>query len=62
MDSYLNDPQLPMGFGMALAQNLPAMEYFSALPRDRQQQIIQQTHAVRSKADMRAFVAGLTRS
>ncbi|MGX8709281.1 hypothetical protein [Clostridium sp. KNHs216] len=51
--------ELPLGFGMALAQNAQAMEYFSALPQQRQEDIVQQTHAIQSKQEMQDYVQGL---
>ncbi len=50
---------IPMGFGMALAENLDAMQYFSNLPRDRQQSIIAQTKSIASKEEMQRFVNSL---
>lgn len=52
--SLLND--IPMGFGMALAKNVNAMEYFAGLPRERQAEIVRQTHEIASKQEMQAFV------
>lgn len=52
--------ELPLGFGMALAQNEKAMEYFSALPKAKQQEILEHTHEVRSNREMHDFVAGIT--
>jgi len=51
--------ELPLGFGMALTQNAQAMEYFSALPQQRQEDIVQQTHAIQSKQEMQDYVQGL---
>ncbi len=51
--------ELPLGFGMALTQNAQAMEYFSALPQQRQEDIVQQTHAIQSKQEMQNYVQGL---
>lgn len=53
---------IPMGLGMALAQNLDAMNYFSHLGNDRQKEIIDHTHQIRSKAEMRDFVSHITDS
>ena len=39
---------LPLGFGMALAQHPEAMARFSALSEEEQQAIIDGTHAVRN--------------
>ncbi|WP_419196103.1 hypothetical protein [Caproiciproducens galactitolivorans] len=50
---------LPLGFGMALAQNEEAMEYFSALPRAKQQEILDHTHEVNSNGEMHEFVASI---
>ena len=60
----MDDPNplrdLPMGFGMALTQNPQAMAWFSGLPTEQQRQIIDQTHSIRSKAEMQSFVRHLT--
>lgn len=50
------EQELPLGFGMALAQNLEAMQRFSALPESRKKEIINGTHSVTSKAEMRRYV------
>lgn len=51
---------LPLGFGMALAQNEPAMERFASLAEAEKQAVIQRTHQVKSKEEMRNLVAELT--
>ncbi len=53
---------LPMGFGMALAQNVRAMEVFSALPPDAQRRVVDGTHAIRSRQEMAAYVEDLTQN
>ncbi|MEG0615662.1 MAG: hypothetical protein RR540_07890 [Oscillospiraceae bacterium] len=50
---------LPVGFEMALAENLDAMNYFSSLPSGRQNEIISFTHQINSKQEMRKFVRSL---
>ncbi len=50
---------LPMGFGMALAQNMGAMERFSALSAQEQQQLLDRAGSVRSKAEMQALVSSI---
>lgn len=52
--------ELPMGFGMALAQNEAAMHKFESLSAQEKQAIIDRTHSVTSKAEMKALVASLT--
>jgi len=54
--SLLDDHNVPIGLGMALAQNLNAMNYFATLDDMGQQSVIEQSHQVRSKEEMRAFV------
>lgn len=51
---------LPLGFGMALAKNVQAMECFAGLPEQRQEEIIQSTHKIQSKQEMDDFVQNLT--
>ena len=59
MKNYANGPEIPMGLGMALAQNTPAMNHFSALPDDQKQRIIEHTHQIQSKEQMQQFVQKL---
>lgn len=51
--------ELPLGFGMALAQNETAMQRFEAMTEPEKQAILQQTHNIRSKKEMRQFVSQL---
>ena len=51
---------LPLGFGMALEQNVEAMQCFSALPRQKQKEIIDHTSQIESKKEMQAYVQSLT--
>lgn len=49
-------PSLPVGLGMALAQNVDSMNYFSSLSPDEQQEIINHTHTIQSKREMEEYV------
>ena len=49
--------ELPMGFGMALMRDPAAMQWFSDLSVSAQQAIVEHTHSIRSKEEMRAFVS-----
>lgn len=51
--------ELPLGLGMALAQNETAMQRFESLSEPEKQAIIQRTHAVQSKQEMHALVSSL---
>lgn len=55
----MEQQELPMGFGMALAQHPEAMQRFAALSEAEQQAIVSGTHAVRSKREMQAYVEQL---
>ncbi|NMP37822.1 MAG: hypothetical protein GX051_06815 [Clostridiales bacterium] len=50
---------IPLGLGMAFAQNTDAMEYFSSLSKTRQQQIIDKAHSIGSSQEMQALVKNL---
>lgn len=52
----MDNNEMPMGFGMALAMNQRAMEKFALLPENIKQQIISGTHSVSSKAEMKEYV------
>ena len=56
--SLLNS-DVPMGLGMALAQNVEAMQAFSAMEPAKQRAIIDRTHTIGSKKEMQAFVSRL---
>lgn len=51
--------ELPLGFGMALAQNEKAMRAFEAMTDAQKQAVIQRTHSVSSRREMRQLVAEL---
>lgn len=50
---------LPMGLGMALAQDFNSMQYFASLSLDAQRAIIDQTHSINSRDEMQSFVQSL---
>lgn len=53
-------PQIPLGLGYALAENTAALKYFAELSSERQQQIIDRTGTINSRAEMRNFVRNMT--
>ena len=52
MENY----QMPIGLGMALAQRPEAMEKFANLSETKKQEFIKGTHSVSSKEEMRQYV------
>lgn len=52
MENY----EIPIGLGMALAQRPEAMEKFTALNGAKKQEIINGTHSISSKEEMRQYV------
>ena len=57
MDFY----KVPIGFGMALAMNQPAMNAYSAMTEEQKQAILSQAHNVRSEQEMNRIVNGLAK-
>ena len=51
--------ELPLGLGMALAQNEAAMKQFEALSEAEKKRFTVRAHGVRSKQEMRRLVDGL---
>lgn len=56
---FSNLDEMPLGFGMALAQDLDAMKQFSKLPVSKQKEIISKTRDVNSRREMQAYVQQL---
>lgn len=48
--------ELPMGFGAALAQNEEAMQKFSMLTVEEKDEIINGTHVIKSRREMKDYV------
>lgn len=61
MNSPLND-DIPMGLGMALAKNLDAMQMFTEMSVEKQQEVINKTHSIKSKKEMQSFVNSIANS
>lgn len=55
----MSEIDLPLGLGMALAQNEAAMKAFESLSESEKQAIVQRTHGVRSRREMQQLVASL---
>lgn len=57
--NFVNGEEIPMGLGMALAQNRRAMNYFAGLSKEQQQKIINHTDKISSKEEMQSYVNAL---
>ena len=55
----MKDIELPLGFGMALAQNEAALKKFASLTEAEKKSVLQQAHHVNSKREMQQFVSGI---
>lgn len=55
----MNGFDLPVGFAMALAQNETAMRAFESLSEKEKKEVIECTHAVRSRQEMHSLVESL---
>ena len=58
MDFY----KVPIGFGMALAMNQPAMDAYATMTEEQKQGILNKAHNVRSEREMYSIVASLANS
>ena len=55
MDFY----KVPIGFGMALAMNPPALNAYSAMTEEQKQAILSRAHNAQSEQEMHALIANL---
>ena len=55
MDFY----KVPIGFGMALAMNQPAVNAYAAMTEAQKQMVVHKAHNVRSEREMHDLVASL---
>lgn len=53
---FMENYEMPLALGMALAQRPDVMEKFSSLSEAKKQEIINGTHSVSSKKEMRHYV------
>lgn len=55
MDYY----KVPIGFGMALAMNQPALNAYSAMTEEQKQDVLERAHNARSEKEMHDIVNSL---
>ena len=51
--------EMPTGLGMALLQNPEAMQRFASLSEEKKQAIINGTHSIHSRDEMRRYVESI---
>ena len=56
MDFY----KVPIGFGMALSMNEPAMAAYANMTEEEKRAILNKAHHARSEAEMHKIVDGIT--
>lgn len=59
MKNNLFSGEVPLGLGMALAQNGKALDRFSSLSETQRSQVIAGTHSIKSPEEMRSYVDSL---
>ncbi|MDP4133490.1 MAG: hypothetical protein Q8882_05715 [Bacillota bacterium] len=55
MPNYVDSGEIPMGFGMALAQNSSAMSKFALFTEEQRKKAIDHTHNIKSHNEMVEF-------
>ena len=55
----MDQQELPLGFGMALAQHPDAMARFAAMSEAEQKAFVDGVYAVQSKREMQAYIEQL---
>lgn len=53
--------KVPIGFGMALAQNEDAMKIYAAMTDSEREAILSRAHGARSEREMEQIVASIAR-
>lgn len=58
--SILNDEAIPLGLGMALSQNLTALNHFSSMTEAQKEELLNRARDAKSKSEMNALVDELS--
>ncbi|MEG0894564.1 MAG: hypothetical protein RSE07_01270 [Oscillospiraceae bacterium] len=58
-NTNITNGNMPLGLGMALAQDLDAMKVFSSMSIQQQQSFIDKAHSVSSKKEMKQLISSL---
>ena len=55
----MNNFEMPVGLGMALAMNSEAMDKFSSLTEKQKWEVVSGTHAIQSRKEMQQYVRNI---
>ena len=55
----MNNFEMPVGLGMALAMNPEAIERFSSLTEKQKWEVVSGTHAIQSRKEMQQYVRNI---
>lgn len=55
----MNFAEVPIGFGMALAQNEKAVNAYAMMTKEQKNAILEKAHKARSEFEMHQIVAGI---
>ncbi len=61
-NEYINYGEMPLGLGMALSKNVPAMEEFAKMSKAEKSTFISGCKKVNSKQEMQQYVNNLVQS
>lgn len=59
MPDLFDPSEMPIGLGMAFAENVDAMNRFSAMSMPDQQAVVAKAHNIKSREEMHAYVRSL---
>ena len=59
MRDLFDSSEMPIGLGMAFAENVDAMRRFSAMSKPDQQAVVAKAHDIKSRDEMHAYVRSL---
>lgn len=57
--SVVDGNDIPLGMGMAFAENLSALTKFASLAPAKQQEMIERAHSITSKQEMQELISSI---
>lgn len=56
----IDNQELPIGFTMELAMHMDIMKTFAAMPKERQEAIVEGARQIKSREEMKSYVESIT--